>query len=84
MDGKYLATAGQDPVVTIWSVRSKMSRPLADNEIAEESGRELFENRPFRTFVGHQSTICDLAWSKVFTSPPLYDDMQDDLKKNER
>lgn len=64
-DGKYLATAGQDPAVTVWSVRSKTYRMPAENEIVDELGRELFDSRPFKIFSGHQSTICDLAWSKV-------------------
>ena len=76
VDGKYLATAGQDPAVTIWTVRSKVHRPLAENEIIDDVDRELFDSRPFRSFVGHQSTICDLAWSKVNQSQiPFFDDL---------
>lgn len=68
-DGKYLAAAGKDGVVRIWTVISTPEeRRLEEQEEAAASGERLsapvFRERPVREFSGHSSEIIDLSWSK--------------------
>ncbi|KAJ4409975.1 hypothetical protein N0V82_009343 [Gnomoniopsis sp. IMI 355080] len=68
-DGKYLAAAGKDGVVRIWTVISTPEeRRLEEQEEAAASGERLsapvFRERPVREFSGHSNEIIDLSWSK--------------------
>jgi WD40 repeat protein len=77
-DGNYLASAGSDGVVRIWSV----SGSPADIEVTELRARDeekarmsgtapagkgtpgtVINNAPFREFRGHASDVVDLSWS---------------------
>ncbi|KAF4307548.1 hypothetical protein GTA08_BOTSDO03836 [Botryosphaeria dothidea] len=73
-DGKYMAAGGQDGVVRVWTVISSPDERTA-HEIAEagtqKDGRQplhlnapVFQNKTFREYTGHESTILDLSWSK--------------------
>ncbi|KAF4544012.1 WD repeat containing protein [Lasiodiplodia theobromae] len=72
-DGKYMAAGGQDGVLRVWSVISNPDERTA-HEISEagtqKDGQALhvnapvFQNKPVREYVGHESTILDLSWSK--------------------
>jgi WD40 repeat protein len=80
-DGKYLAAAGQDKVVTIWQVLgSKEDRAaheqeedaagvLADEVDAGKQGIRLnapvFMVEPIQEYRGHTGDVLDLSWSKV-------------------
>ena len=73
MDGKYLAAAGQDQVVRIWSVISteaERAEQERDEDLAKGSERlstPVFKSKPLREFTGptgHTSTVLDLSWSK--------------------
>ncbi|KAF2137469.1 uncharacterized protein K452DRAFT_257519 [Aplosporella prunicola CBS 121167] len=74
-DGKYLAAGGQDKVVRVWAVISTPEERRS-HEMSEEAtpgtfgGQGLrlhapvFQNKTFREYTGHESTILDLSWSK--------------------
>lgn len=71
-DGKYLAAGGQDQVVRIWAVLSSAEERRAhekdDNDLAGEArhlSAPVFQQKPYREYNGHTSTILDLSWSKV-------------------
>lgn len=73
MDGKYLAAAGQDQVVRIWSVIStaaERAEQERDEDLTRGSERlstPVFKSKPLREFTGptgHTSTVLDLSWSK--------------------
>lgn len=73
-DGKYLAAGGQDRVVRVWAVISTGEERRAHE--MEESSKKMagghsthlsapvFQQKPYRLYVGHESTILDLSWSK--------------------
>jgi len=71
IDGKYLAAAGQDQVVRVWSVIST-AQERAEHEREEDLGNgrterlsaPVFRSKPIREFEGHTSTVLDLSWSK--------------------
>lgn len=70
-DGKYLAAAGQDQVVRVWSVLSSHEEREAhereeDANVckAERLSAPVFASKPIREFIGHTSTVLDLSWSK--------------------
>lgn len=70
IDGKYLAAAGQDQVVRIWSVIST-PKERAEQEKDEDSSANterlstpVFKSKPLREFSGHTATVLDLSWSK--------------------
>jgi WD40 repeat protein len=76
-DGKYLATAGADMVVRVWSVltnlddRHQLERQESrENEVqgngthAEHLSAPVFHSKPLREYHGHTATILDLSWSK--------------------
>ena len=51
--GTYLATAGQDRMVRVWSTLKPSKR----------RGDALFESKPLRSYAGHRGDILDLCWS---------------------
>jgi WD40 repeat protein len=76
-DGKYLATAGADMVVRVWSVLTSMDdrhqlerQESRENEVhgggdhAEHLSAPVFHSKPLREYHGHTATILDLSWSK--------------------
>ncbi|KAF1981272.1 WD40 repeat-like protein [Aulographum hederae CBS 113979] len=73
-DGKYLAAAGQDKIVRIWSViSSKEERAAHEKDEDEDSpgsgdalhlSAPVFRKKAIREWEGHASTIVDLSWSK--------------------
>ncbi len=71
IDGKYLAAAGQDQIVRVWSVISTPTE-RAEQERDEDLGgvgserlsTPVFKSKPLREFTGHTSTVLDLSWSK--------------------
>jgi WD40 repeat protein len=69
-DGRYLAVGGQDRVVRVWAVISTPEERRA-HEMNEEEAREtthlsapVFQQKPYREYLGHQATVLDLSWSK--------------------
>lgn len=71
LDGKYLAAAGQDTVVRVWSViatAGERAAHEAEEEQSEGTGAPLsapvFRSKPVREFEGHGATVLDLSWSK--------------------
>lgn len=68
-DGKYLAAGGQDKVVRVWSVISSAEDRRAHEQEEEKDANPhlsapVFQNKAYREFHGHTSTILDLSWSK--------------------
>lgn len=72
-DGQYLAAAGQDKKVRVWSVISSAADREAheteeEEKIPEHSGVRLnapvLQTKLIREFCGHTSSILDLSWSK--------------------
>ncbi|KAJ1932628.1 HIR complex subunit, partial [Linderina macrospora] len=55
--GKYLATGADDMVVLIW----EQDTDTATGNLSNASGSETW--RPIRRLTGHESDVCDLAWS---------------------
>jgi WD40 repeat protein len=75
-DGKYLAAGGQDRVVRVWAVissaedrkwheRTDSDPPEAENDAPRNLSAPVFQQKIFREYHGHTSTILDLSWSKV-------------------
>ncbi|KFY93152.1 hypothetical protein V498_04535, partial [Pseudogymnoascus sp. VKM F-4517 (FW-2822)] len=71
LDGKYLAAAGQDTVVRVWSVISTAGERAAHEAEEEQSegsraplSAPVFRSKPVREFEGHGATVLDLSWSK--------------------
>lgn len=74
-DGKYLAAAGQDRKVRVWSVISTPEERedyLADDEATPVDAQDIpqlnapvFKKDPIRVYEGHTGSILDLSWSKV-------------------
>lgn len=70
-DGKYLAAAGKDGVVRIWTVISTPDERRTQEEeeaalcpVGERLSAPVFLERPVREFQGHTNEILDLSWSK--------------------
>jgi WD40 repeat protein len=70
-DGKYLAAAGQDNMVRVWSVIATPEERKAheqDEDASNGQGERLsapvFRSKPIREFQGHSGTVLDLSWSK--------------------
>ncbi|KAM0322138.1 hypothetical protein ACHAQA_009626 [Verticillium albo-atrum] len=70
-DGQYLAAAGKDQVVRVWSVistheeRRQHEEEENANVVAEARlSAPVFRSKPFREFDGHTGEILDLSWSK--------------------
>ncbi|KAK6533581.1 hypothetical protein TWF694_002518 [Orbilia ellipsospora] len=79
-DGRYLAVAGQDKIVTVWEVLCS-EEDRREHEMDEDSkeysgGGGLYSNggvrlnapvfraEPLREYTGHTADILDLSWSK--------------------
>lgn len=75
-DGRYLAAGGQDKIVRVWAVITTPEERRAHEREEEGAGGNaslhlsapVFQQKTFREYVGHTSTILDLSWSKVWTS----------------
>ncbi|KAL3472982.1 WD40-repeat-containing domain protein [Aspergillus californicus] len=68
-DGKYLAAAGQDKKVRVWSViASPDDRDSSESESEDEDTSRLkapvFKKKPVQVYDGHTGSILDLSWSK--------------------
>ncbi|KAL2864729.1 WD40 repeat domain-containing protein [Aspergillus lucknowensis] len=68
-DGKYLAAAGQDRKVRVWSVLAS----LEDRDSSESEGEAdgiprlkapVFKEKPLWVYDSHTGSILDLSWSK--------------------
>ncbi|PNH39896.1 hypothetical protein VD0004_g7022 [Verticillium dahliae] len=70
-DGQYLAAAGKDQVVRVWSVLStheeRRQHEEEENASAAAEARlsaPVFRSKPIREFTGHTGEVLDLSWSK--------------------
>lgn len=71
-DGKYLASAGQDHLVRIWSIlsssqdRQQFSKDEEAHMLEGQShlSAPVFKDQPYRHFTGHTGDILSLSWSK--------------------
>ncbi|KAL4887438.1 WD40-repeat-containing domain protein [Aspergillus karnatakaensis] len=68
-DGKYLAAAGQDRKVRVWSViASPEDRDSTDSEGDDDEILRLkapvFKEKPVQVYDSHTGSILDLSWSK--------------------
>lgn len=52
-NNKYLATGGGDCILRIWRVLDPENSP---------DPMQLFSNKPFREYVGHERDIVDISW----------------------
>ncbi|KHO01240.1 WD domain, G-beta repeat containing protein [Metarhizium album ARSEF 1941] len=72
LDGQYLAVAGKDQTVRVFSVISTPEERRACEEEEESHGRgvgeklsaPVFRSKPAREFQGHTGEVLDLSWSK--------------------
>ncbi|TWU76127.1 hypothetical protein ED733_007912 [Metarhizium rileyi] len=72
LDGQYLAVAGKDQTVRVFSVISTPEERRAYDEEEEGHGRgngeklsaPVFRSKPAREFRGHTGEVLDLSWSK--------------------
>lgn len=73
-DGRYLAAGGQDRVLRVWAVISTPEERRAHENDEHSTGSSgvstrlsapVFQQKPYREYQGHESTILDLSWSKV-------------------
>jgi WD40 repeat protein len=72
LDGKYLAAAGQDGVVKVWSVLSSLEEREEQEQEEDETERgdvsmraSIFRSTPVRVYKDHTGPVWDLRWSKV-------------------
>ncbi|KAL2829996.1 WD40-repeat-containing domain protein [Aspergillus cavernicola] len=67
-DGKYLAAAGQDKKVRVWSViASPKDRDTSESEEDDDMLRlkaPVFKKKPIQVYDSHTGSILDLSWSK--------------------
>ncbi|KAI8322367.1 WD40 repeat-like protein [Martensiomyces pterosporus] len=59
-DGRYLASGADDMIVLIWERDADDSQPMG-NISSLGASAEVW--RPVRRLTGHESDVCDLAWS---------------------
>lgn len=72
-DGRYLAAAGHDGVVRVWTVITNAEERRSNSDSFSSDPEEshihlsapVFQSKPVRQFEGHTATILDLSWSKV-------------------
>ncbi|KAI5309164.1 hypothetical protein KEM55_003903, partial [Ascosphaera atra] len=71
-NGRFLAAAGQDHVVRVWSVISSAQDRQA-HEIEEDARNDqmpirlnapVFKTQPVQVYEGHTGSVVDLSWSK--------------------
>lgn len=55
-DGRYLASAGQNCVICLWTLLAPQGPEFSIN---------VLEEKPHMEYIGHKADILDLAWSKV-------------------
>jgi WD repeat-containing protein 44 len=67
-DGKYLATAGKDAIVRVWAVITSPAERKSEGEAESKTDQRLsapvFREKPVYEFIGHESDVLDLSWSK--------------------
>lgn len=70
-DGKYLAAAGQDSKVRVWSVvgspedRDVVQTIEDDGDGLPRLNAPVFRSEPVQVYEGHTGSVLDLSWSKV-------------------
>lgn len=69
-DGKYLAAAGQDRKVRVWSIIAspedrESSEPEAEEDDTSRLKAPVFKDKPVQVYDSHTGSILDLSWSKV-------------------
>ena len=69
--GQYLASAGQDGVVRVWTPVEPSARGSSVQAGRGGDGaparvmEDLFEHEPYRELQGHKADVLDLSWSKT-------------------
>ena len=71
-DGKYLASAGQDRLVRVWSIlsspqdRTQFSKDETVHMLEGQAhlSAPVFKDQPLHHFTGHTNDILSLSWSK--------------------
>ncbi|PLB35738.1 WD40 repeat domain-containing protein [Aspergillus candidus] len=69
-DGKYLAAAGQDSKVRVWSVvgspedRDSIQTMEDDGDGLPRLNAPVFRSEPIQVYEGHTGSVLDLSWSK--------------------
>ena len=75
--GKFLATAGQDRIVRVWTIQCMKSEAPENADESEnyhedgeiktcsfkKRGESMFKDVPLRAYVGHKGDVLDLCWS---------------------
>ena len=73
-DGKYLAAAGHDHILRVWSViatdHDRQTHEREEDDMYKEGERvrlnaPVFKTKPAQEYEGHLASILDLSWSKV-------------------
>ncbi|RKF55669.1 putative WD repeat-containing protein C3H5.08c [Erysiphe neolycopersici] len=73
LDGRYLAAAGCDQIIRVWTVLSSPDERRT-HELEEDASSEMteyerlsapvFMTKPIREYLGHSGDILDINWSK--------------------
>ncbi|ODV74656.1 WD40 repeat domain-containing protein, partial [Cyberlindnera jadinii NRRL Y-1542] len=64
-DGKYLASAGRDSTIKIWKVISSPLDRLDSPQYGDKTEyASVFQDSPYRSYIGHSDDILSLDWSK--------------------